>query len=161
MALLSGCPHDPHSGGSTTAEPRREDLVGAWVPIAQTRRAVAEKGKYPPAETVVTLAADGSFRADNIPDWWNTSFGKPAGKFDSGSGKWSVRPQLHASPGPQGSWRVELHFDSTAEFHSAEPGPGLLKQALLVGYQPPYLLQFFVGDPDSGNAMNFERRPGL
>jgi hypothetical protein len=154
MAFLSGCPRDPHSGGSTTAEPRREDLVGAWVPTPRTRRAVAEKGKYPPAETVVTLAADGSFRADNIPDWWNTSFGKPAGKFDSGSGKWSVERY-------QGSWRVELHFDSTAEFHSAEPGPGLLKQALLVGVQPPYLLQFFIGGPDSGNAMNFERRPGL
>jgi hypothetical protein len=134
------------------AEPKTTELVGRYVPTAGTIKLIREAGKYEIDEDEITLllTADGKFEMKNMPDWWNTDFGKPEGGKDSGEGSWRVVAH-------QDWWDVQFDFDSREHFSSARVESGFITSAPIVGDAPPYFLWFYVGDSDSGKVMIFER----
>ncbi|HAR68098.1 MAG TPA: hypothetical protein DCR55_18130 [Lentisphaeria bacterium] len=150
---MSGCQYDPYASEFAEIEPAAESVVGVYVPDPRTKKLIAETGGYVKTDSAVQLMADGTVVFQSIPDWWNTSFGRPKGGFDSGEGTWKVSKM-------QRWWGVALLFDSTAAFSSMESPGGLDTGIMLVGNEPPYKLHFTVGDPDSGAAMQFERAAG-
>lgn len=138
------------SEGFVRTEPDPADLVGVYAPTEASWRLILEEGGYERQEggyerqeTGLTLAANGTFTMTLMPDWWVDPFGKPGGGYHSGTGTWSVVPH-------QTWWDVQLDFDSPS------PPVGMTSMPL-VGDAPPYRIWFYVGDPDSGDVMIFER----
>lgn len=128
----------------TRAKPNPTDLIGTWVPTNATIADLKENGKYVISTHELTLKADGTFSMVNMPDWWRTNFGESKKGFDSGGGKW----QLYADKDPWTVWAVELDFPKFT-----------VPNAIHVTHQKsPYLLHIWVGDPDSGHAMLFEKK---
>ena len=151
LLLLSGCPN-PDTRHFTKKKPKNEDLVGTYVPDAKTLRWIRQAGKYPEVENSVVLSADGSFQMINMPDCWTDPFGIPKGRFDSGIGEWqSVRLQEW--------WDLRLTFRSRKEFASDPHDSGWVTFVPVVGQTPPYRLWLYVGDPDGGQRMIFEKKP--
>ena len=136
-------------------EPKTAELVGRYFPTSGTMRFIREEGKYEIDENEITLLlkADGNFEMKNMPDWWHTDFGKSKGGEDSGEGSWRIVAH-------QEWWDVQLDFDSREQFSSDKTESGLITSVPIVGDAPPYFLWFYVGDPDSGKVMVFERISG-
>ncbi len=142
LLLLCGC-HIPNFDDEnfTKSKPKNEDLVGKYVPTAETLKLVREEGKYRKVETSIELFKDGSLKMVNMPDWWLKEFGESKGGFESGVGTWDVREQ-------QGRWELGLDIK------------GLVSTSIPIADVPvPYLLWFYVGDPDQGKVMIFEKKP--
>jgi hypothetical protein len=127
-------------------EPDPQDLVGVYAPTETTRRFIMEDGGYPRCAPRLTLAADGIFTMTAMPDWWLDPAGVPGGVFYDGAGTWLVVSH-------QDWWDLELDFDGADLPVGATSMP-------LVGQAPPYRIWFYVGDPDSGDVMVFEREDG-
>lgn len=151
--LLCGC-GDPNKSDytATAAQVRLADVVGTYVPTAETAAKIKNEGHYAAANTFITFYSDKTFKASNIPDWWNTSFGKPEGTFDSGSGKWSVVD-------PESGVGIGLDFTPSKGLHTMGGNTRRSLSALvqLIGQSPPYLLHMPIGDVDDGKAMQFEK----
>jgi len=151
FALLTflACQYDPHAHLYTTQEPQPADLPGHYALVTQTlTRAglAALHGK--PCD--IELRADGTFTARNIPPWQS---GPPGENFFStlvsGSGRWRVDS---VGAIDDGSRQLKTHWgiylDSPA---------GKMEPVGLTGQKPPYGLIFTLGDPDSGDALIFEK----
>jgi len=130
------------------SRPAEGDLTGMYRPTNETRELIA-KGGYEPRTISFELRADGTCQIQNIPDWWLTG-GKPAGGFDSGSGKWRIVQQ-------SSWWGLNLDFPSTTGF--ARPDErSRTKEIYLIGQTPPYEIMITMGDPD-GSRMYFWKVP--
>lgn len=143
--LLVGCQRDPHANLYTTAEPRTEDMVGAYVLDALHLPSVARGGQ---PEIVVELRADGTFSAKNVPPWRVDPLdARFLASLVSGDGQWQKSPV--GTRGPDGAeiWGVYLHTPDNR-----------LHPAKLTGSRPPYGLIFTLGDPDGGHAVILSRR---
>ena len=141
--LLCGCHFpNPDTENFTQIKPDNQDLVGTYLPTAETTKWVREERKYPNVETSFVLSKDGSFQMINIPDCWGEAFGKGSGGFKSGSGQWEVTKE-------QNSWELKLEFKS---------GLALTTWINIVGKSAPYSLWFYVGDPDQGDVMILEKK---
>lgn len=128
--------------GYTRVEPKREDLVGTWVPDRDSLTYMKESGKYDIATPVqLILRADGSFEMINMPDWWGNVHGTSYGSFYSFSGTWKpfFPPQATA-------WRLLLISSNNS------------RPVDLFGQSPPYQLFFAVGNPDSNKGMTFVKK---
>lgn len=81
----------------------------------------------------------------NLPDSvWN--FGTAGGKFESGSGTWSIEKD-------NGAWCIGLYF---TELNGVADNSRTF--LYLYGKKPPYLVYFYIGDPDDGWTLTYERR---
>ena len=158
-AILCGCggvdPYKPDYAKSA-AQVRLAELVGTYVPTRDTAAKIKNEGHYTAAKIFITLSANKSFQASNIPDWWGDSFGKSRGMFDSGGGTWSVVDSQRGAA-------IELTFNSRKGLHSTIwfESRSLSKLVYLIGQKPPYLLHMPVGDTmearDEGKMMQFEK----
>jgi hypothetical protein len=137
--VLVGCQYDPFTEVYTTKQPKAEDLVGLYVPSEETKAFIANEGHYSPAESSITLSADGSVSMTNIPDWWLTPFGESQGRFHSYHGRWTV--QKH-----QDWWVVGVSLDDATG-----------TEVFLIGEKAPYKIHIILGDPDGGRGMDFVR----
>jgi hypothetical protein len=94
------------------------------------------------------LRADHTFEVKDVPDWFIT-YGDAGTKLVSGTGTWQLE-QVH------GWWQLGVEFrESTGQ--SVFRGPFAMNFSL-VGEKPPYLVHLTIGDPDAGNAMQFQKR---
>ena len=168
--LLSGC-RDPavtDVSHATSRRPKPLDLVGRYVPDAATRELISSGG-YPDRTISIELDADGALRVTNIPDWWELPADVHQTGFDSGSGTWelyNIDPLEH-----QGPWGLMLDFPSMANFDSdrwraaAEARPadnpdvGLRTSVILVGEQPPYIIELALRRRGFSGTMRFTKVP--
>jgi len=150
VALVSGMCMCPNLDSESFARVRPEvgALSGRYTPTSETLRQIGAQG-YPAAEIAVVLQPDGVLLLCNLPDGWRSSSGEPAGGLDTGRGHWRLVQQ-------QERWVLELDVEELVNSVSG-PVQGRLTWAPLVGEQAPYFLWLYVGDPDSGNVMVFER----
>lgn len=161
-ALLCGCPTvDWKELNFTRKKPLEANVVGEWFPTAKSRKYILRDGKYPDRDYRIVINTDGTFRMQNMPDWWMDGFGESHGGFHDGTGTW----KLDEGKNIWRIWTVMLRFES---FSGNEKDP-VTKSVLpikapfvtwvhLYGQKPPYLLFLGVGDPNDGYAMFFERQ---
>ena len=149
-AALAACQFDPYGSEYTRTKPLEASIAGTYVPTQKTLTMMREKGHYPQVQSSIVLRLDGRLILTNIPDWWLDGFGKSKGGFDSGEGRWSL-------DNAQGFWELILDVDSARNFSSQDHNPrGIGTAIAVINEKPPYLLHLTVGDPDMGDAMQFE-----
>jgi hypothetical protein len=125
----------------TTRKPEQKDLIGTWHPTATTIHDMRERGHYniQQNDTKIILTAEGKIELQNMPDWWVDSYGKSHGSLATSRGAW----QLYQA---NNYWVILLSLDE------------LTTSLSLKELTPPYKLQCYLGDPDSGNEMVFLRQ---
>ncbi len=146
--MLTGCQYDPYTASYTKTKPNRKDLVGTYVPDADTMTLISKEGHYSQVASSISLLEDGTIIIENIPDWWRI-FEGPQGGFDSGRGTWKIEKH-------QEWWALGAAFTNTEQFASLKNKlPGLGTEMMLIGEKPPYKIHLTVGDPDAGVGMQF------
>ena len=138
----------------TKTEPKPQKMVGDYLPTKGTMTFIRETGRYDVQDISISLFSDGTFKMQNMPDWWMTTgpqFGKSNGGADSGNGTWSIAKT--------GNWWWQINFKfEPGNFKAREDlSDGFLTTKDISGEKPPYSLWFYVGDPDTGNVMIFEQ----
>jgi hypothetical protein len=139
--FLFGCGGDPYAGKYAKAKPTPQMLVGDW------KLKAGSPGSNPTKPTKLTLRADGSFTVVNYPGAGVGSFGT-AGGFLDGDGTWSV--QQH-----QSFWVIGITWQKLG---GKQLDYGQMLHIL--NDAPPHVLRHIIGDPDSGEALVFEKVPG-
>lgn len=124
----------------TRKEPKKSDLLGTWVPEKSSLRVMQSEGGYDVSiQPKLILKADDTFELINMPDWWDNGLGKSHKGFQDYSGSWGL-----SKYGNTDFWDVYLKLSST-------------RSANLIGQNPPYRIEFIIGDPDSNVSMIFEK----
>ncbi len=142
--LVTACPPiGSHELRFTRHKPAEAEIIGTWRATASTTKEIQKRGHYPVAAYELVFRSDRTFSMRNMPDWWRDGFGHPHGQLDSAEGTWALEPMDNVWQ----IWVVRLHF------LSHETWVNLYRQA------SPYLICVRVGDPDSDDAMFFERVP--
>lgn len=140
LLLLCGCPVDLDTEYFAKTKPKNEELVGKYVPTAETLKWLRQEAKYSTVETSFELCKDGSFQIVNMPDAWDKRSGDEwKRQFGSLAGEWQVVRQ-------QEWWELEL--SSKAGSEGGIP---------IVGQSPPYYVWFYAGGA-KGKPMVFEKR---
>ena len=151
--LLSACLREANPSNFTVVSPEPQDLTGTYTPTEHTIELLKASGKYPAAKSSITLGADGSVKIVNVPDWWLSSFGEARGKFDNGTGSWTIDKN-------KSWWLVVANFPTTtASFTTASvPAQGHVTAMMsLVGQKPPFTLQMNISDPNADLVMQYEK----
>lgn len=125
-----------------------QDLAGVYRLTESSRdflRTTKHYAAIPPSE--IELRPDSTISIRNLPDCAVDGFGNSGGRFLSGAGR----------------WRVEHDLTATSIDVIIEPG-GSLKDGGYLGSwlkvrrrSPPHILQVTVGDPDSGQSLEYVR----
>jgi hypothetical protein len=125
----------------TQKEPKKSDLLGMWVPSKSSLRVMESEGGYDVSvQPKLILRADDTFELVNMPDWWDNGFGKSRKGFQDYVGTWGLSKYGNTS-----FWNVDLKFSSQT------------RSPNLIGQNPPYRIEFIIGDPDSNLSMIFEK----
>ena len=136
----------------STVEPKIENLNGKYVPTEKTLKYIVNEGHYEVNENrvLIQLLPNGDFVMQSMPDWWLTDFGQPQGCLINGQGKWNVVQH-------QNWWELRFDFLSGSNLCLKKHSSGLTISVPIVGNDKPYSLWFYVGHPDSGHVMIFQK----
>jgi len=126
------------------------DLSGKYTPTQATLKNIVDEGHYNVNNIFILLSPDGNFELKNMPDWWLTSFGQPQDCLISGQGNWKIEKQ-------QEWWELKLDFLTGKNLCVEEFSAGFTTSVPISGDATPYSLWLYVGDPDSGHVMIFEK----
>jgi hypothetical protein len=140
--LLAGC--EPVS--FTKAQPQAKDCVGTYAPTKETFAAMTRAGCSNNLTTSLAFKVDGTFTMLNMPDiYTNRNLADFHGGYESGEGSWKIESN---GDGWARRWGIALWFTNGA----------VDNRMMLRGEKPPYMLHLMVGDPDSGEGLEFEKR---
>lgn len=148
LSVLIGC-YNRDTDYYPTDKPDPANIIGTYRLSEESAKAVKDAG-YSQIDGKIEILPDGKFSMSKIPDWWN-KFGKSLGGYDSGQGKWELKKQ-------QSWWCLFVDFESRRDFHSKPDESGFVTTMTISGKRPPYYLLLYVGDPDNGNVMVYERQ---
>jgi hypothetical protein len=140
---------DPYCSEYTRAKPDEKDLVGVWVANARSIEWLKEKGYAVASPPSLEIRADGTFDMRAMPDCWRVFFDKEWKKvLESGSGKWSVQ---HV----QDWYALEMDFH---HLNGKDWQCTFSNHFNLRRQKSPYMVHVTVGDPDSGDCIEFEKQ---
>lgn len=150
VVLITGCQYDPYAHLFTTAQPKREDVMGSYVLTQQTITQGA-LSFLQDRQCLLDLESDGSFTLTDYPTW-TEPFSPTNGQFlavISTTGRWSCDTVGTVSDGrrSQSHWGIRF-VDTNSKIESLA----------LTGKAPPYGLIMTYGDPDSGQVMILEKK---
>ena len=144
--LMVGCQYNPFAHEFTRTEPRESAVVGTYIPDSETTERLRRSlgvSVSPSARFVIN--ADHTFVANELPKCWiDQTFDCDPGT-ETWVGTWSLRRT-------QEWWALQLHVTSRNSEATSYGMPAMLR-----GEEAPYLVHLTIGDPDSGDALAFER----
>lgn len=127
----------------TRLSPKKEDLIGIWVPDKESMRGIENPAKNK-ASPEIELRTRGGFAVVNIPSWWRNVFGQPAGEFSGiAGGEWALK---------KGKEGPELLLEHRAF--------GFSMVLSIEGQKPPYFILLHVGGMPDNTPVRFYRRSG-
>lgn len=135
MLLTVGCQYDPYASEFTKKYPNERELTGTYHLDSD------------PSVRIV-LRPDKTLTYDKIPDSVFADDGKGSGKTYTGKGTWRILQQ-------QDWWAVLAEIDSYPPPKAPRGGYGMT--VMIIGDDPPYTLHITLGDPDSGEALQFKK----
>ncbi len=151
--LLVGCQHDPWADQFLKSQPANGDLVGTYRVDSDTlaRRIsipMSTKTLSISQDEEIVLSADHKAQFLHVPE-----IHEPAMQtcVVSGAGSWDLGRNdayfvVNVQIQPQNNPRLVDGCE-----------PTYYGQLMLYGKKPPYKLHITIGDPDSGDAMQFKR----
>lgn len=143
--LLSGCQYDPYYSQYTSTKPT-QTLIGNYTPTKETKLLLSKMYKNV-KKSNLELRSDSSFSIKNIAAIWSPF--ATADGFEDIEGRWSlVRHQEW--------WAIDLMTKSIKEANGHWNQKRVGTQLMLIGQKPPYKLHFIIGDPDAGEALQYE-----
>ena len=147
VVLLAGCQYDPFAHEFTSRRPAEDSVVGRYVPDSASGARLRSRFKIEVSPfTELVLNSNGTFVARGLPNCWFSTFDCVTGS-DGWAGSWTL--QQH-----QDWWAVALRITArNGERMSSYHLPVMIR-----GERPPYLLHLTIGDPDSGDALAFQRQ---
>jgi hypothetical protein len=154
---LCGCQYDPHARNYTTYEPALEEFIGEYelqnIYMDSYSPGIADKVSKLSAPPVIRILADGTFEAEQYPYFSEAQAGfeYKFEDFRSLTGKWS---QTTVGTISNGAGSAKTHYGISIDglpSHLATLGfTGVSKvDGLIIGF----------GDPDSGYAITYKKRP--
>ena len=145
--VLARCQYDPFAHEFTNARPQESAIVGRYVPDRETTDILRESLRVQVSDrAALAINADHSFVATELPRCWIERSSDCAAGTETWAGTWSLRQN-------QEWWAVQLHITARNGRPTSYGFPAMLRRE-----SPPYLVHFTIGDPDSGDALAFERR---
>lgn len=142
------------AGPNTRTEPDLGDLAGTYRPTSESIKFVKRSGYASIPNISIVLRDNGTFEMQNIPDMWIDDFGYSKGNFISGSGEWKLDSR---AIGSVSHWGITIDFKYKEDSKPAEKGEGFYLMLDLMNQEPPYIIHMTIGDPDSGEALDFEK----
>jgi hypothetical protein len=125
---------------------KREDIAGTWHVKEDSRSILPSKLKSAPA--TIVFNADGTFVASDMPDFLSSALeNSESQELDAGSGVWSLTSE-------DGRQAVQLVFH-TRQGQPASQVPYGTYLEISNGIRPT--VYYFIGDPDEGKMVEFER----
>ena len=150
LLLLQACGSAIDELNFTRKQPAVTNIIGTWIPSQQTLNDMRKIGGYVISTHELTMSSNGQFWMTNMPDWWTNGWGQSHKSFESGGGNWKLEKDTDGLS----NWEISLWFTNSAgNFERVDHG--VLHP---MRQKPPYLIHIFRGDPDSGDAMYFERK---
>ena len=141
--LLVGCQFDPYANDFTIQKPKFNNVIGVYKFDQQTigSDSITNKAKY----GSITLNADSTFEAVNVPNAVNDAFG---GMVTS-KGKWRIEiiGGVDNNGVAQNNWGVIL---------TDMPTP--LQYIGFMNEKPPYKLIITYSDPDEGAVAIYKKQ---
>lgn len=124
--------------------PKGADITGRYALSSSSRAMLVGKKGYTnlPEEITIDLSADGSFKITNMPDCGFEPFGEGKGIFVNAIGNWRI--------GDAHSWTTLL--DGWPLYFASDK----VNSAVVMNRASPYRIFVIVGDPDSGENLEFE-----
>ena len=148
--VLVGCQHDPWANRFVMARVSEKEVAGAYVVDADSQK---RRIKLPLGDSVLPISAsakivlsnDHSAQFVNVPEDYQGTKSCSV----TGHGSWSL--------GKNDSFlvvRARIYNEETNSPCKGDFGYELM----LYGKKPPYKLHTTIGDPDSGDAVQFEKQ---
>jgi len=150
LLLLPGCQHNPWADRFLTVQAAEKDVAGTYVIDADSQKRTIRIGlsniPFPVSHSArIVLSADHNAEFISVPE--------------------DYRGERACSVTGRGSWRLGKN-DSFTEVRASivneeltSPCTGKFDyELMLYGKKPPYKLHITIGDPDSGDAVQFEKR---
>jgi hypothetical protein len=150
---LSGCQFDPWADGFLKKPPAESDLVGTYRIDADT---LSRRISFPTSASTLPIGKDAeiSLTADHNVQFFRVP------EFDyvtmkscviSGAGTWRL--------GRNDSYVVVDVQIQRPDYRPSIDGCGAAygEELMLYGKKPPFKLHITIGDPDSGDALQFEK----
>lgn len=150
VVLLAGCQHDPWADGFVKAQPDEKEVVGTYVIDADSQKRDIKlplsKEKFPvDASAQIVLSHDRKVEFVHVPE--------------------DFRGEAACSVTGNGLWRFSKNDSFTvivANIVNREPNSPCKGEfgyeLMLYGEKPPYKLHVTIGDPDSGDAIQFSKK---
>jgi hypothetical protein len=147
---LVGCQYDPWANGFLTGQPIERDVAGTYVISAESLKRTIKlplnKGILPVSSSAkIVLSTDHKAEFAYVPE--------------------DYRGDSACSVSGHGSWKIERNngfYLVRAIITNEEPnslcGGEFGYEVMLYGRKPPYRLHITIGDPDSGDAVQFEKQ---
>ena len=126
---------------SSCTKAKTEEVVGTWHIVEASRGVLPAQLKTAPA--TIVLSGDGRFAVSALPGFLNTP-----SELDSGEGVWKLTSR-------DGKQEVQLEFQSRQGEDAARVPYGATLE-ISKGLGNP-TLYYFIGDPDEGRMIEFER----
>lgn len=149
IVSLTGCQYDPWADKFLTAQPALKDVSGTYLIDSDSQKRTIKIGLHNS-----TFPVDPSARIILSPNHEAEFIHVPE----------LFRGEAPCSVTGRGSWHVQA-FDSYfvvwASIYSKENSPckgDTTYEVMLYGRKPPYKLHITIGDPDSGDAVQFEKQ---
>lgn len=140
LAGLAGCDDVPDKAPTTV------EVAGSYVLADDSARFLVRKMGYATApNSSLILGSDGTLAVQNIPAVYPLGEVAGRGLVSSGTGTWLVKRSTDG-------YGVELTIEAGGTMPRAIYSSTSM---LLKGHAPPYVIEFLIGDPDSGQSMKF------
>ncbi|GAB3752775.1 hypothetical protein [Spirosoma pomorum] len=140
----------------TKEKPTEDDLVGLWKLNRFCYSFIKEQNVYPVDSITLSIRSNGTFKIINLPDLVADDFGHPInGKLMDATGTWEVDSTNSNAPT---EWGLQLMFDKRDLQKAGIRKPGLNIEYQIYQVNKSPVLFYFIGDPDNGKTLVFEKR---
>jgi hypothetical protein len=153
VCFLCGCQYDPWADGFLKNQAAEKDLVGTYRVDADTLTRpisipMTKAELFISRDAEIALSADHTAKFLNVPEIDDRT-NKPC--FISGAGTWQQNRNSNYV-------QINVEILRTNDSSSADGcGTKYYEALMLYGKKPPYKLHITIGDPDSGDVLQFER----